>query len=649
MFLEFQFTLMSIILFSLTCYLYLSYSSIRKQKFSVSKLLDHIILVSLGSIFFSAIYLFRNILLYKLQLLGNKPIHVPIIVICFLSFFLSFAVGVLFMQKPLFSVSKANFLIPLSLLLLGIFLPTHIFSYLFLFIVLLFIIIVSLFVQLVISRKLLKNNHIILYIIGGSFCLLLSTLFSHIMFPELFHELNLALMVFITFGIFVFFVRYFLLELEKRYEDLEKRDEIILEKNQKIEILAFTDDVTGIPNRIALEKDLLSSKDSIYLCMFNIVNFMGYNALLGFYRGNELLREIASLVSSVLPPDVFLYRYYSDKFILRFSNHSAAKTLQILLSVREVFQKNSFQGISLDAYFGLYLLEPLELGKEDSILDSTIHALELSSSFAKRKKEQIYFYHKSDTSQFNHEMNLELNLKNAILHQEFLVYYQPQILLETREVTSFEALIRWNCNGTFISPSEFIPVSERKGLMKPLTRQVVLQVLKDIKEHLFFENKKVSINLSVDQLMDDSFVPFIEGACSQHKIKPSQIILEITETSLFNDIEKVNNSLWKLKRLGFQISLDDFGSGYSSMYRFAKLDIDEIKFDKVFSDDLQNEKVFNALLKSAELFQSFDMRIVIEGIETKEQLDAISSLPVDIVQGYYFYKPLSVEELENIF
>ena len=235
----------------------------------------------------------------------------------------------------------------------------------------------------------------------------------------------------------------------------------------------------------------------------------------------------------------------------------------------------------------------------------------------------------------------------AIDLKKFRVFYQPQYDRHKLEIHSFEALIRWNDGERMIAPNEFIPLAEKKGFMGAITRQVIDIVFRDVSTIDLFDERSVAINLSTDQLVEDAFLDYVTEMKQTYALDTKRIVFEITETSLFQDIEKVNFTLSTLKKMGFQISLDDFGAGYSSLFRISEHDIDEVKFDKSFLEDIENPKTYAIMKKTAELFNSFGIRMVAEGVEKKEQLEVISGFMIDLYQGYYLCRPLPVDELMN--
>lgn len=641
----FQYALLSMVLLSMTSYVYISYKSICENKWQVNLLVDKLISTALLSILFSLIFIMRGIFFSdNMDLELYKGISFRVVIIALVIFLTVGICGTWVQHK--YNYQKArSVLSPILITLLAFILPVEHFPQYYYAMVSIFTVMVAAFTWKIFIKLKMTYNIGVYFIGGGTAALAVSSLFSIWVGTRFFNVISLALLVFIMFGFFLFFVMYFLFELENRYKELNHKDLVIQYNNQKIEDMAFKDEVTGILNRASFERDLTDTDQSLYLCMFNIRNFMGFNNLLGFNRGSLLLQEIALEISMLLPSHIKLYRYYSDRFLVMIPDESRDRAYEWIKVIQDAFLNKCFQGISVNAYFGVYGWTNKDFLEGEDPISEALSALEIASEVAKGTKEGIYEYTASDSINFNKQTNLEIELRKAIKEKCFIMYYQPQVDKSSHDICAFEALIRWKLEGQFISPAEFIPLAENKGLMSEITRQVIQQVFKDVVTESAFSNKMVAINLSVDQLVEESFLDFVAEICSVYPVYTPSIIFEITETVLFNDVKRVNVTIEGLKKLGFQISLDDFGDGYSSIYRFAKLDLDEVKFDKVFISDLHNKKTYNTFKKTAELFKSFDMRIVVEGIENQTQLDYIMTLPIDVLQGFYFYRPMPIEEI----
>jgi len=209
--------------------------------------------------------------------------------------------------------------------------------------------------------------------------------------------------------------------------------------------------------------------------------------------------------------------------------------------------------------------------------------------------------------------------------------------------------------GCIISPWSDICQKKRSiistGLISKLSYNVIETVFSSIYHLKWNQGRKVSINLSSIQLVESDFLTILKTLLNRYSINTHDIVFEITETALLYDLKKVEETIRTIKTLGFEISLDDFGTGYSSLNRFAQLNFDEVKFDRFFINDLQNdEKLMLVFSKTVELFNLFKMRIVVEGVENVAQESILDAFEIDIYQGFYYSKPMSLEHLlaENL-
>jgi EAL domain-containing protein (putative c-di-GMP-specific phosphodiesterase class I) len=270
----------------------------------------------------------------------------------------------------------------------------------------------------------------------------------------------------------------------------------------------------------------------------------------------------------------------------------------------------------------------------------------------RRNKNGYTFYNHDMEKRILEKTNLINEMKHAIGKDEFMLYYQPIIRLKDNTVYGFEALMRWyQPNKGFISPMNFIPLSEEIGYIDQISRWVLKSAFEQIKE--WRENGVsglvIGINISGKLLINDDIVGYIAELLDLYKIDSKSIKLEITETAIMTNLEEAIKVLRKMRSMGLQLSLDDFGTGYSSLTYLKKLPMNMVKLDKefinnIFSSD-QDKIVVESVIK---LIKDLKLKIVAEGIETKEQLDFLKNNQCDFGQGYYFSKPVSKDKCIHI-
>jgi EAL domain-containing protein (putative c-di-GMP-specific phosphodiesterase class I) len=640
-----QYTLLIFILISLSTYFLIVLKHLRLNEEDVNKVINEIINAVLAIVLICDLRiqyeLIKNIILYNnitVQIVTLLTLAVIFFVVTIILLYMRYAKYKLVSQKTCFII--------LIFFLITIGIPIYMTEWIYYIILFMFLNISFVFSGTLLLRHKMYKNYGIYLIMVGSISLLISSIYSVFCNSELFNMVNLALMTFIVVGFFLFFVIFF---NERQKHASEKQTELykkITEKNNQIFDLAYIDRITNIPNKFAFDVDLLSAKTEKYLCLANVRNFMQYNNLLGFDRGNEILGEIATKLRTMLP-EIRAYHFYADKFILVFPQSDRGEVYREIEKIQEYLKFQRFQGIKLEVYYGLYHYQPSQHMLSEGT-NKIIERLEVASEYAKKSSDDISDYSMIDPIEYVNEFNMELAIRDAIDKKQFSVVYQAQVEGKNHTVCSYEALIRWEREDGFIQPSDFIPIAEKRGYMREITYIVIERVFYDISTEAFLQDKRISINLSADQLIEESFLESVSVLQHQYGIITKNIVFEITETGMFNDMKKALNTIKGLKQGGYEISLDDFGEGYSSILRFTDLEIDEIKFDKSFIERIQQDKVFTALKKLSELFDSFDLRIVLEGIENQEQVDKISDLGIDVYQGYYFHKPMSLEECRKM-
>lgn len=472
------------------------------------------------------------------------------------------------------------------------------------------------------------------------------------------------------------------IETDKQHEELEfkiiKRDggeawishrcsALFDENNQKIGIksvnlditqkkiddmnilrLSKIDTLTSLPNREStLEKidELLSQKVPLSVIQIDINRFKKINDTLGHHYGDIVLREIAEKLQKRLGFVDFIGRLGGDEFLLIVKN--PAENIDLFLSrLLKVFEEECSVGehtFYLSASIGVASF-PENSDNKESLLAYADAALQQAKSAS---SENIVFYKEIQKKYSYEDFLLEKELRMAINEGKLSIALQPKFSISKGSIDSFEALVRWSGH----SPAEFIPVAEETGLIKKITKFVIDAIFKLSKEwRKRGVEYKISINISVIDFMSDSLIDYIDKKSLEHGIDPSWFELELTESIFLESSKKIDQSINALINRGFTIALDDFGTGYSSLSYITKFPITTLKIDKLFVDNLtiDYDKNYPLMRSIVAIASNLNMDMVVEGVETKEQLDIVSALGCDIIQGYYFYKPLSLEEVAKI-
>jgi len=440
-----------------------------------------------------------------------------------------------------------------------------------------------------------------------------------------------------------------------RYVAVHTSLQEIIKSQKKAEFLAYHDSLTSLPNRLKLESDLeytinIATRNEleIFVLFIDLDRFKIINDTLGHGIGDELLKVVANRIKSVLRETDILARMGGDEFIVvldtsRNKKGSGFVCEKILNIIKEpiVIEGNN---LNTTASIGVAVFP--EDGRD---ITSLIKNADTAMYYAKKLGKNNYqFYDEKLSLDVHAQLKIEQSLKSAISNNEFYLNYQPQYNLETKKVTSFEALVRWQSKDLgYVRPDKFIPIAEDNGMIYDIGKFVFEQACEDFVEFKKVNKrlKYIAINISSVQFKDKNFVNDIFYIVCKYNLKPSEIELEVTERYVMEYSQSNLSTMDELRDLGFRFSIDDFGTGYSSMGYLTKFPIDIIKVDKSFvdgtPDDNNNVQIVKAIVV---LSKSLGFSVVAEGIEYKEQENFLQSINCDFGQGYLFSKPLSFKD-----
>lgn len=423
------------------------------------------------------------------------------------------------------------------------------------------------------------------------------------------------------------------------------------ETKQKLVHQLTHDRLTGLPNREYIDvelKDPLSNPQNHYDLLFlDLDNFKDINDNFGHEIGDQVLIEVANRFKQVLDEQGWLIRFGGDEFVfikLPVKTELTVFAEQIMTTLSDPF-------IIEDMRFNIGASIGIASYPEDSNdLQTLLSYADMAMYEAKKHKNTFTHFSNHLREDALQKVLVEHLLKQAIQDNEISIVYQPQLNVN-QEMIGVEALVRWH-NETLgeVPPSTFIPIAEGMGFMPELGRHIADQTLSEMsrlqqKLHQSFE---VSINISVRQFMSIGFYEDITRMIDESALKPEFIMLEVTESIFMEELEFVIDILEKLKSHGIMFSMDDFGTGFSSLSLLRTLPINELKIDKSFIDDvLQQEKNYGLVENIIEIAQKLKMQTVAEGIENEAQAKLLAKFGCDIFQGYYFSKPLTYSQLET--
>lgn len=427
---------------------------------------------------------------------------------------------------------------------------------------------------------------------------------------------------------------------------------------QNLAYLAQLDTMTGLPNRhmfydrLTQTLALAQRTGGCIACMFvDLDSFKNVNDTYGHAMGDKLLIQVAERLRQCLRSGDMVGRIGGDEFAVLLAHLARAEdagvVAQKMVGSLATRYKLDEHEANISASIGIAVY-PDDGGDADEVLRNADTAMY-------RAKEQgrnnYQFYLPQMNERLVQRQQLETSLRGALERHEFILYYQPKVELGAGVVSGFEALLRWrHPQRGIVSPVEFIPVLEDTGLIVPVGEWVLRTVCAQLKDWLAqgLAPTSVAINLSARQFQKNHLDAFI--ACIvESGIDPALIKLELTESLLMKEVAETVQSLATLKASGVSLSMDDFGTGYSSLAYLKRFPLDELKIDRAFiSDVATNPEDAEITLTIIRLAHSLSLKVVAEGVETEAQLNFLRAHGCDEIQGYYFAKPLSVEDCTRI-
>lgn len=427
--------------------------------------------------------------------------------------------------------------------------------------------------------------------------------------------------------------------------------------------LAYHDELTSLPNRRSLHEtlnDLISSSLTsgenidLVLMFLDLDHFKTINDAFGHSNGDILLKQVSARLAQFLGDTGKVFRMGGDEFIFLF--HGLSERTEVIQTGKKINDLFNTPFTINGSKFHVTSSIGIAIYPNDGTDAETFMVYADNAMYkSKSKGRNIYTLFDSNMKSHSNEKNklsLELALREALDNKEFMVYYQPQVDLIHKNIIGLEALLRWNSpEYGIVAPDIFIPILEENGLISQVGEWVLSEVCNQRKRwiEMGFPKLRVAVNLSSQQFLKDNLVEVISKTLTETGMDPNYLELEITETMTM-DVERAINVLGQLNALGVRISIDDFGTGYSSLNYLKRFPIHTLKIDKSFVRDIMlDQNDLNIVSTIISMAHNLNLDVVAEGVETKDQLMFLHTKKCDVVQGYYFSKPLSVDEFEKSF
>ncbi len=450
-------------------------------------------------------------------------------------------------------------------------------------------------------------------------------------------------------------------ELEHYVAELERSSEALQESHENFRHAAYHDALTGLPNRNffmdtlkgLLQQSRESSECNFAVLFLDLNRFKTINASLGHSMGDRLIKNVAKRLSGLVRDEDMVARFSGDKFGLILSdllNRDEATSFADRLAKRlsEPYTLDGRQ-VFTSAKIGIAYGNSKYPEAEDILRDADI-----AMYYSKDNQENYVIFDQKMHVRAVTRLQLETDLRFAIERDEFELYYQPIIGLDTASLEGFEALVRWNHpQRGVVPPNEFIPISESTGLIIPMTVKILhsacTQVVEWQKRSPNGIPLSIAVNLSGKHFGQPELVEQINTVIAQTGIDPSHLKLELTESAVMENAETAILMLKQIKETGVQISIDDFGTGYSSLSYLHRFPIDLLKVDRSFVSAMEENTENGEIVRTViALAKSLNLKVVAEGIESIHQYHQLRVLGCEYGQGYLFSKPLPVADIERL-
>ncbi|SHJ87424.1 diguanylate cyclase (GGDEF) domain-containing protein [Anaerobranca californiensis DSM 14826] len=437
-------------------------------------------------------------------------------------------------------------------------------------------------------------------------------------------------------------------KMEVSFEELRKTHKELATIKEKLDVLAYTDLVTGLPNKTFIEQEVnmnikLGQCNNFALVYIDVDNFKNINDTLGHSAGDQLLRNIAKRLREQITYPHLVGRLGGDEFVLVI--YDDGNNGGVLNHIKEIIEKLKIPWVYNGKEYFISISAGIALYPQHGTTFEILYKNADSSMYMAKEqgRNKIFIYSNAMQEKRVATMELANQLHNAINKGELTLHYQPIIDLKTEKITGLEALIRWqHPEKDLISPMEFIPIAENTGLIHQINLWVLKTAClqKKIWDKVCNCSLKISVNFSCKSFEYPDLAEQIKNIIEETGINPTDVQLEITETTFLDNLQLGIEILKKLQKMGITIALDDFGTGYSSLTYLINLPIDAVKLDRDFINKIGHRKENEIIVKAIiELAKALNIQVVAEGIENREQLSFLKNIGCHQGQGYHFSKP----------
>lgn len=490
--------------------------------------------------------------------------------------------------------------------------------------------------------------------------ILISKKLSDIDMSELVEAQRKIVFILIIIYVLIFVLAYYLYIVNyKNYVQKQniRLEERVASKTEELHHIAHHDSLTNLPNRLLfldrLKQTLKSAarrQQNVGVLFLDLDRFKEVNDTYGHAIGDKLLIEVTTKLQGIFRIEDTIARLGGDEFTVILQNTQEANIIQILNKVINAMKEKIYvDGIELNTTFSIGVsLFPRDGTSSDILLRNADTAMYQAKD---NGKNSYAFYNAEMTELAFKRVDLEKDIKRALEYGEFEPYFQVKTDARYNTVVGMEALVRWNHPAKgLVPPDEFIPFAEEIGLVSEIDNYMMFESMKIVLDwqKKGFNPGVLSLNLTAQQLDDDKYIEEVIDLVTLTGYKYEDLELEIVEGQIIDNPQKVIVILEKIRKLGIKIAIDDFGTGYSSLSYLKTLPIDRLKIDRSFIKDIPNSKDDMAIVKTIiNLADNLDLKLVAEGVETQAQVDFLLKEGCNVIQGYFYSKPISADDCEN--
>ena len=482
--------------------------------------------------------------------------------------------------------------------------------------------------------------------------------------PVMVFNYGCGLDIVILHGIFVLLellVISYIIRLEIEHSiNLNHTQNEVYKLNNQLEYTSLHDSLTGLPNRLHLNnkingilQDATQKEEKVAVIFLDLDHFKNINDTLGHNVGDALLQTVANILKKHVQQNSLISRIGGDEFIITIYGFKDEEILLPLINdiVKDFRKEYIIKGYSLrlSASIGISIFPDYSQNINELMKYADIAMYQAKAD----GRDNFHFFTQALNNKIHNEVDIINDMQRALYDNEFQLYFQPKIDTQTNKVIGAEALLRWvHYEKGMIGPNIFIPLAENTGFILNLGSFVIQESVKSIKKFsdMGYDDLMISLNVSTRQFQNSDLYEELKNELETHNINPKQLGIEITESVMMEYIDKTLETLKAIKQLGISIYIDDFGTGYSSLAYLKKFPIDVLKIDKSFIDDISGNEVedekciINTILAMG---KSLHLKVVAEGVETSKQYEFLRRKECEMVQGYYFAKPMNIDDFLN--